>query len=61
MSTFTLPDGSKVQAPRLPEAIADIYKPGQMYANQSLVPPLPVMPLKQTLDKYLLSVEVCVW
>ena len=58
MATFTNSEGVKVQVPVLPDSLAKRYVPGQMYKYQDSLQRLPVMPLQQTLDKYLLSVQV---
>ena len=58
MATFTNSEGVKVQVPDLPASLAKRYVPGQMYKYQDSLQRLPVMPLQQTLDKYLLSVQV---
>ena len=36
---------------------AAIYKPFSMLAKQDSLPPLPVPPLQQTMDKYLLAIK----
>ena len=50
---------NRLQFPPLPREWETKYVPGQMYKYQNALPKLPVPPLKQTLDKFMSSVEVC--
>ena len=50
--------GPKLQFPALPPGWEKKYKPGEMYRHQNSIPKLPVPPLQQTLQKYLIAVKV---
>ena len=49
---------NRLQFPPLPREWETKYVPGQMYKYQNALPKLPVPPLKQTLDKFMSSIEV---
>ena len=58
-TTRSTSSGNRLQFPPLPREWETKYVPGQMYKYQNTLPKLPVPPLKQTLDKFMSSVEVC--
>ena len=53
-------NGYLVAFPALPQPLQQIYKPGQMYKYHSKLLKRPVPPLKQTLTKYLKTLDVCI-
>ena len=57
-TTRSTSSGNRLQFPLLPREWETKYVPGQMYKYQNALPKLPVPPLKQTLDKFISSVEV---